>query len=311
MPGTEIAAASWLPGHDYIPREDRQVIRALRRWTGIVDYMDLIVAAESPATMFVTVGPGRAIVDGTVSPIEQGSYIVAPPDSKRLQIAPSDTSFARRDLIVARVYDADFAGGDYAWDREVVTGTPSATPVDPPLPANSIPLAQITVAAGVSTITAAAITDRRNRTDQKPYSCKMHKTNGMTALASTWTKLTGYDVVENDPSGMCDGPNGRITIPVDGKYLVIAHNAQEAFGGGLGNYWVTMGLYLGGATSPWIESSWYHHFAGSWAGQVVDRREFTKGQVIEQWVWSSWQFQAAGVGSPGSRYPYLSVTLDD
>jgi len=57
------------------------------------------------------------------------------------------------------VKDSEYAGSDDEVELVVVTGTPAGSPTDPALPDNALPLARVVVAAGVSSITNAAITN--------------------------------------------------------------------------------------------------------------------------------------------------------
>lgn len=102
-----------------------------------------------------------------------------------LTVPDADPTYARRDLVVARVT----YGSPSTMEIAVKTGTPASSPAVPTLTkiAGSIwelPLAQIAVAAGAVTIAAGNVTDRRFR----------YTLGGPSAISFSGTSLT----VEND-----------------------------------------------------------------------------------------------------------------
>lgn len=131
--------------------------------TGVRAAGDLAVTANGTPNMSVNVAAGEALIPGTQQPASQGSYYAFNDGPVNLAIAASNATNPRRDLVVARVYDRDYAGTIGEWRLEVVTGTPAVSPVDPATPADSLVLARVAVAAGVSSISAGNITDLRSR----------------------------------------------------------------------------------------------------------------------------------------------------
>lgn len=83
---------------------------------------------------------------------------------KTMLIQTADPTLARIDRVVAR---ADFRAGAEQITLEVLTGVPAASPTAPTLTNSSemweIPIARVAVGAGVTTITAANVTDERDR----------------------------------------------------------------------------------------------------------------------------------------------------
>jgi hypothetical protein len=147
--------AMWTPEHDYQPSEDRSVIRALRACPGVVSWDDFTVTAATPASWNVVVGPGRAIIDGTVAPWLQGSYVVYAPNSRTIPVAPAHPTLDRYDLVILHVLDQENSTEEgFGWRREVVTGEPGAGDLPPELPPNSLPLRGIRVTAGSTSVTA-------------------------------------------------------------------------------------------------------------------------------------------------------------
>jgi hypothetical protein len=120
-----------------------------------------VTQRASPA-MFVTVAAGVGFVPAQSS--VGGCYTVNNDASYDVAIAASHATLGRRDLICARVYDAEYSGASNIWGLEAITGTPAGSPVLPATPSGAIPLAQVQVNANVSTITNASITDLRTYT---------------------------------------------------------------------------------------------------------------------------------------------------
>lgn len=125
---------------------------------GIVEPGDMLVAAPG-GTMTVTVASGQVLVLG--SRAYQGVYHCVNDASATLTIAAADATNPRYDRVVAWIQDAAYAGSVNSFSLAVVTGTPAATPLEPAIPADSVELARITVAAGATSIVAGNILDRR------------------------------------------------------------------------------------------------------------------------------------------------------
>lgn len=105
---------------------------------------ELLVAADSPASMYLRVTAGRANINGTMR-----GY-----PNQRVQIATADATNPRIDLISA-LQSTNVI--------QVTTGTPGSSPSAPSLPADSITLAEVAVGAAVSSISSGDITDTRVR----------------------------------------------------------------------------------------------------------------------------------------------------
>lgn len=116
----------------------------------------LYVSGES-AGMRVTVAPGRAVIQGQGP---AGAYPVVLTDHTSLLLEDGDASHPRIDLVVLRVYDAQFDGGDRTEAiLEVIKGEAAAAPEPPVTPPSSLPLARITVHAGASAGTGGIVWD--------------------------------------------------------------------------------------------------------------------------------------------------------
>lgn len=121
----------------------------------VLDYGDeLEIVQSSPAAMTVTLGSGRAWIQG---------YWYQNSEDKTITISAADAIYPRIDRVVLRLTPT-------AAPRKIVaavlTGTPGATPSAPDLTQEAatyeISLAQIAVAAGETQLLTADITDERN-----------------------------------------------------------------------------------------------------------------------------------------------------
>ena len=111
------------------------------------------------AGLTATVGAGQVVI--TPQAGSNGSYI-AGLTATALAITAQDATYARIDRVVARIYDDSIDGsGQNKAAVEIITGTPSATPAAPALPAGALELAQLQVPKVGSAI---VVLDRRSWT---------------------------------------------------------------------------------------------------------------------------------------------------
>jgi hypothetical protein len=119
----------------------------------------LVVTQRATPAMFVSITAGSAFVPSASA--TGGVYICHNDASVDVAISTAHATLARKDLIVARVYDAEISGALNQWALESVTGTPAGSPALPATPSGAIALAQVNVAAAATTIVNANITDLR------------------------------------------------------------------------------------------------------------------------------------------------------
>jgi hypothetical protein len=151
---------SWLQNGSHPAENDRLTTQALWATTGIINSSSLAVTQNSPVGMSVLVASGWAAVLGTEQS-NMGAYVVYNDATATLGITTADPTNPRIDLVCATVRDAYYSGAFNDVILQVVAGTPAGSPVAPALPANSISLATVAVAAGATSITNANITDTR------------------------------------------------------------------------------------------------------------------------------------------------------
>lgn len=171
----------WLgTGFSYSPEEDRLLLSNLlggpratftpsttlgnRPGHGVVRLTDLAVTQDGTPGMRVLVAAGSAFIAGS-SNAEQGSYAVRNDAGMVVNLAASDATQRRNDIVVARITDADYSGSTRTFTIEIVQGTlysGAHNPAnDPVLPASCLALARVQVAAADTSITNAEITDLR------------------------------------------------------------------------------------------------------------------------------------------------------
>lgn len=112
------------------------------------------------ANMSVDVATGIVAIQGTQS-ATQGIYTACSDAVVNVVITTAHATLARKDIIVARIQDSAVSGVTDSFTIEVVTGTPAGSPVEPAVPANSMKLATVNVAAAAASITNANIVDAR------------------------------------------------------------------------------------------------------------------------------------------------------
>jgi hypothetical protein len=151
---------SWLQNASHPAENDRLTTQALWATTGIIASASLAVTANSPAAMNVYVADGWAAIVGTTQ-ADMGTYVAYNDASVLLTITTANPTNPRIDLICMTVNDSYYTGVTDNVVFQVIAGTPSATPVAPSVPANSISLATISVAAGATAINTGNITDTR------------------------------------------------------------------------------------------------------------------------------------------------------
>jgi hypothetical protein len=121
------------------------------------------VIQRTPADMFVTVNPGVCFI-GAASAVG-GAYECHNDATYDVLLASANATLPRKDLVVARIYDAfDDVGSRNEYAIEAITGTPNSAPVVPATPAGALALAQVTVPAAATAIATANIADVRQYT---------------------------------------------------------------------------------------------------------------------------------------------------
>jgi hypothetical protein len=151
---------SWLQNGSHPAENDRLTTQALWATTGIIKSTSLAVTQNSPVGMSVIIAGGWAAIVGTTQ-TNMGTYVAYNDAPTVVAITTANPTNPRIDLVCATVQDAYYTGAQNNVIFQVVVGTPAGSPVAPALPANSIALAEVDVAAGALSITSGDITDLR------------------------------------------------------------------------------------------------------------------------------------------------------
>jgi hypothetical protein len=151
---------SWLQNGSHPAENDRLTTQALWATTGIINSSSLAVTQNSPVGMSVIIAGGWAAIVGTTQ-ANMGTYVGYNDAPTVVAITTANPTNPRIDLICMTVQDAYYTGASNNVIFQVVAGTPASSPVVPSVPANSIALAEVAVAAGALSIVTGNITDRR------------------------------------------------------------------------------------------------------------------------------------------------------
>ena len=158
------ATPLWMEGLSTHASQDyRRLLEGLANYKpGIFKSADFVVSTNN--NMTVTVGSGMALVDGSEDS-NQGLYFVHADSNTVVNVNAAHATLNRYDMVVIRIRDDFYATGPTEGvDLFVVEGTPSGSPAEPTIPANSFVLARLTVTAADSSIASGDIVDRRTLT---------------------------------------------------------------------------------------------------------------------------------------------------
>jgi hypothetical protein len=208
---------SWLQNGSHPAENDRLTITGtIWQGAGVVDYGDMKVTATGTPSMAVVVAAGSAVVAGSQT-ATQGNYIAYNDAAVTTAISASNPSLARIDRVCLVVQDAFYGGtANNQILIQVVTGTPSGSPVAPSAPANSLTIATVLVAAAVTTITSGAITDTRVFASFTDTVTKASNTLADSLTINAIASQTGKAIRVNDSTGTLVygvSPAGVVTFP--------------------------------------------------------------------------------------------------
>ncbi len=206
----------------------------------------LLVQASSG--MNITVNAGVAHVQGTAS-ANAGMYTACLDATATITVATSDPTNPRIDNVIAQVTDVGTSSSTTVLTLQ--TGTPAPSPVAPALPANSLLLATVAVAANTSTIVAGNITDKRVYTVAAGGIVPMDTSGGLTGQAG----LYAHDTVTGRLRAS-DG-SGNARQPKINAFAAVSNTVASATAltSGYTNM-VSVTVTVDGATEVMIFCSW-------------------------------------------------------
>ena len=168
---TEIASPQWLDGEEttalearcdssvrYVPADAAHAY-SVRSGVRPAPYGTNALKLSAATGMNTSLSAGSATIQGSST---NGVYEVCSRQAETLTITTAHPSLPRIDLCVIRVVDNGDATS-YA-SVEIIAGTPAASPAVPTTPTAALALANISVAAGATSIVSGNITDVRTFT---------------------------------------------------------------------------------------------------------------------------------------------------
>lgn len=179
-----------------------------------------VIQRVAGADMSVDVLLGGCMVCGTLD-ANQGNYFVFNDATVNVPIDTAHASWNRYDIVGVQIDDTGYGGASDSAAITVIKGTAAASPSEPTLPDNFLPLARVTVEAAVTSIVTAKITDRRRM---------LSALGGVTVCTSTTRPSVGLwagqAIYETDTGlvRVCDGTNWVAVHP----WYVVAKTADES-----------------------------------------------------------------------------------
>lgn len=222
---------SWLQNGSHPAENDRLTTQAIWATTGIIKSTSLAVTQNSPVGMSVIIASGWCAIVGTTQ-ANMGTYVAYNDAATVVAITTANPTNPRIDLICATVNDAYYTGSTNNVVFQVVAGTPASSPVAPSLPANSIALATVDVAAGALSIVTGNITDLRTLvTTNIPETGDISAVTAGTGLSGGGTSgsvtLSINTAVTADLTTAQTLTNKTLTSPtINAPFINLAINAQ-------------------------------------------------------------------------------------
>lgn len=173
---------AWLQAGSYDARRDRMVYSTMMQSVGAINADSMRVEAQASPNMSVRISGGYAFVSSGNE--ITGYYNVVNDAYDSLTIPDADPTNPRIDVVVLRVYDAEYSGSTNLARFEVVVGSPSSSPTVPSIPSTSIELARVTVPAAATSIVNANI----NRSNKPITSLRYEQVSG--GRPAAWQSYT-------------------------------------------------------------------------------------------------------------------------
>jgi hypothetical protein len=149
---------SWLQAGSHPAENDRLYTKGLIGTEGVGSLTDL--AVTSLGGLNLSVAAGYVYILGSVT-ATQGMYQSYNDAAQSLVVATAHPTLARIDRVCVTVNDSAYGSLSDNIVIQILTGTASASPVAPTMPANSLSLADVAVAAAATSLTNVNITSTR------------------------------------------------------------------------------------------------------------------------------------------------------
>lgn len=247
---------------------------------------DLVVSATSTPSMSVNVSLGGAWVPGTVLAPQQGNYYFYQASLVNEAIAANSSGNPRIDAVCVTVQDSDYAGSvDNPGFIQVITGTPSGSPVSPTLPANSLLLANVAVANGAASITNGNITTPGNQAGTRlvvPKGRIVGYASMLPGPGTTPGQVVGLHADTSETEGVAAPTDNQMTIITPGPYLVTA--SVQYSGPPISQGICQVYIYVNGAQSrQGLQNFNVASPGGVAASACTDAITLAKGDVLTMW----------------------------
>lgn len=296
----------WLHADSYDAVDFRQAISSLLNPAGgIVGSGDYAVTAPSSG-MSVNVAGGQIWIPGTAV-ANQAQYYMFNDATISVTVPAADATNPRIDLIVAQVLDATAGAASSIGQVIDVAGTPAASPVAPATPASSIVLAQVAVAAGVTSIVAGNITDERPFfyvTLVNQPAARLYNSANSEVAAGTNAQIS--NMTADFIQGGVTITNNGLVVPVAGIYAVTAQIVyQNGSDSTVPSGQYNCNVFKNGALilGTQIEVGATNSFATPFTASSIS---LAAGDAIELWGYTSSAQNAYTY--PGSTRTWLSVS---
>ena len=156
--------ASWMQNGSHTAENDRLSTQGFLTSTGILSSSSLAITQSLSPGMSVLIAQGWGAIVGDYT-TNMGAYQFYNDAAATATITSANVSNPRIDKICITISDSYYIGALSQVAINVIAGTPSAVPVAPATPGNSILLATVLVGTAVSSILNANITDMRVTTN--------------------------------------------------------------------------------------------------------------------------------------------------
>lgn len=257
------------------------------------------LAVAPGSGMAVIVAAGLCSIPNTTSAL-QGGYITGVMTSVSLTIAAADPTYYRDDLICVTVNDLGTPSSNAV--VQVVTGTPAASPVLPPLPANSIQVAFVQVPGGASSITSANIGDLRSYV-VAPGGVLPISSSAASPAAPAWQLM--YDMAAKalvQGTGTAGSTAPLALLPWTPIVSVATANVTDGSAMGVLTPIATASVTTDGATNIEIYYKWSGLKASGSVPLLVTMQVAIDGTVLDQAVVSARSTTVYGDGGSARYY---------
>jgi len=255
--------------------------------------------------MTLAVNAGIAWVQGTAS-ANAGMYTGCLDTAGTVTLATSDPTNPRIDNIIVQVTDVGTSSSTTVVTPQ--TGTPAASPVAPTLPANSLLLATVAVGAGVSSITAGNITDKRVWTTSVGGIVPMaNVTGGISGMAGLYAHdLSSGRLKVSDGSGNARQPKVGSFSPI-----TVASADRTVSSGSFTQLFTPVSFTVDGATEVTFYASWLgFSMASPTVGQITAVEFSIDGSFVNsncEWYYRQ-DSTSTNVGGGGSFTTWVTPT---